>query len=328
MRRREFLVGVGGAALAGPLAAHAQQATLPMIGFLDSRPPDGMESRLRGFRRGLKEAGFVEGENVAIVYRWAEGRVERLPELATDLVRQRVGVIVTFGGNPAAMAAKAATSTIPIVFTVAADPVRRGLVSSLARPNGNLTGINFLNAELEPKRLELLRELAPQAKRIAVLINSSEPENAQTAARELQAAAPTLGLEIRLFNANTEPEIDAAFANLMRDKPDALFFGSSAFMNTRRVQLVQLASHHRLPATYPSREAVEIGGLMSYGSDIVDGYRQCGVYAGGVLKGVKPADLPVVQATKFELAINTRTARMLGIKVPQTLLAAADEVIE
>lgn len=287
-----------------------------------------MESRLRGFRRGLKEAGFVEGENVAIVYRWAEGSVERLPALAADLVRQRVGVIVTFGGNPAAMGAKAATNAIPIVFSVAADPVSRGLVSSLARPDGNLTGINFFNAELEPKRLELLRELVPQARRIAVLTNSSEPENAQTATRELQAVAPALGLEVRLFNANTAPEIDATFANLMHDKPDALFFGSSAFMNTRRVQLVQLASHHRLPATYPAREAVEIGGLMSYGSDIVDGYRQCGVYAGRVLKGAKPADLPVVQATKFELAINTRTARMLGIKVPQTLLAAADEVIK
>ena len=327
MRRREFLGVLGGATVAWPIAARAQQA-MPTIGLLDSRSPDAMASRLRGFRQGLKDAGFVEEENVTIAYRWAENRIERLPELAADLVRRQVAVIVASGGIPAASAAKAATTTIPIVILVGADPVRLGLVTSLARPTGNLTGINLFNSELEAKRLELLHELVPRAARIAVLVNPSERPNTEATLQDLQAAASAMKLKVQFFNADTPNEIDTAFANLMREKPDALFYGSSAFMNIRRVQLVQLAAFHRLPATYSSRESVEIGGLMSYASSIVDAHRQFGVYAGRLLKGAKPADLPVVQAARFELAINVRTARMLGLTVPQTLLSTADEVIE
>jgi ABC-type uncharacterized transport system substrate-binding protein len=327
-RRREFITLLAGAAAAWPLAAGAQQGTMPVIGFLDSRPPDAMANRLGAFRRGLKEVGYVEGENVTVEYRWAENRIDRLPELAAELVRRQVSVIVTTGGNPAALVAKAATTTIPVVFLVGQDPVRLGLVASLARPSGNVTGINLFANELEAKRLELLRELVPKAARVAVLVNPGDVPNTEATLRDLAAAARAIGLQIQVFNAGTSREIDAAFETIGHERPDVLFIGASAFLNIRRVQLVQLAAFHRLPASYAFRESVEAGGLMSYGPSIVDAYRQWAVYAGRILKGAKPADLPVVQASKFELVINHQTARMLGLTVPSTLLASADEVIE
>jgi putative ABC transport system substrate-binding protein len=327
MRRREFLGVLGGAVAAWPLAAHAQQ-TMPTIGLLDARPPDGLTDRLRAFRQGLKETGYVEGENVAILYRWAENRPDRLSVLAAELVQRRVALIFTGGGLPAHVAAKTATATIPIVFLIAEDPARLGLVASLARPGGNLTGINFLSNELQAKRLELLRELLPGAARVAVLVNLTNTLNAQTTLRDVDGAAGAMGLQIHVLNASTSREIDAAFATMARERPDALFVGGDPFFNSRRVQLVNLASRHRLAATFSDREAAEIGALMSYGSDIADAYRQSGVYAGRILKGAKPSDMPVVQANKLELIINHQTARMLGLTVPQTLLTSADEVIE
>jgi putative tryptophan/tyrosine transport system substrate-binding protein len=325
MKRREFITLLGAAAW--PLAARAQQAVMPVIGFLDSRSSDGMTSRLAAFRQGLKEVGFVEGENVTIIYRWAEDRVDRLPEMASELARQAT-VIVTTGGPPAAFAAKAATTTIPIVFLVGIDPTRLGLVTSLARPSGNLTGINMLTMELEAKRLQLLHQLVPQAQRIAVLVDPGSVTNAETTLRDVGAAARTIGLQLQVLKAKTAREIEDGFAWSERQKPDALFVGATAFLNIRRVQLVQLAAFHRLPATYGLREAAEAGGLMAYGPSILEGYRQWGIYAGRVLKGAKPGDLPVVQSTKFELVINNTTARMFGLTVPPSLLATADEVIE
>jgi putative ABC transport system substrate-binding protein len=326
MRRREFITLLGGAA-AWPLAARAQQPPMPVIGFLDSRSSDGMTSRLASFRQGLKEVGLVEGENVAIIYRWAEDRVDRLPEMASELAQQAT-VIVTTGGPPAAFAAKAATTTIPIVFLVGEDPARLGLVTSLARPGGNLTGINLLANELEAKRLQLLHQLVPQAQRIAVLVSPANVTNAERTLRDVEAAARTIGLQLQVLKANTAREIEEGFAWSERERPDALFVGAAAFLNIRRVQLVQLAAFHRLPATYGLREAAEAGGLMTYGPSILEGYRQWGIYAGRVLKGAKPVDLPVVQSTKFELVINNTTARMFGLTVPPSLLATADEVIE
>ena len=321
MKRREFIALLGGAAAAWPLAARAQQPAMPVIGFLDSRSPDAFADRLRGFRQGLKDTGYVEGENVAIEYRWAENQFDRLPELAAELVRRQVAVIVASGGAAAAFAAKAATTTIPIVFIVGEDPVRLGLVASLARPGGNLTGINFLSGELTAKRLELLRELVPGAARVAVLVNPANAANTETTLRDVEPAARAMGLQIQVLNASTSREIDAAFATIVRERPDALFVGSDAFFNARRVQLALLAARHGVPAIYSDREYAEAGGLMSYGSNIVDAYRQVGVYAGRILKGAKPADLPVVQSSKFELVINPQTARMLGLTVPPTLLA-------
>jgi putative ABC transport system substrate-binding protein len=328
MKRREFIALLGVTAAAWPLAARAQQAAMPVIGFLDPRSPDALADRLRGFRQGLKDAGFVEGQNTAIEFRWAENRTDRLPELAADLVRRQVAVIVTPGGLASAMAAKAATTTIPIVFVVADDPVRLGLVASLARPDGNLTGANFFSGELTAKRLELLRELVPATTRVAVLVNPANAENAKTTSREAEIATHATGLQIQVFNASTSREINAAFATFARERPDALFVGLDPFLNSRRVQLVQLATHHRIPAVYSARDIAEAGGLMSYGTNITDAFRQVGVYAGRILQGAKPADLPVVQASKFELVINAHTARMLGLTVPDKLLAAADEVIE
>ena len=328
MRRREFITLVGGAAAGGPLAAHAQQPAMPVIGFLDTRSPDGMTDRLRAFREGLKDSGYVERENVAIEYHWAENQLDRLPELAAELVRQQVAVIVVSGGIAPALAAKAATTTIPIVFLAAEDPVRLGLVASLAKPGGNLTGINFFNAELTAKRLQLLREMVPGAARIAVLVNPANATTTETTLRDVQPAARAMGLQIQVLNASTNREIEAAFATFVRERPDAVFVGIDPFLISRRVQLAQLATLHKVPAAYALREFAEAGGLMSYGTNIADAFRQIGVYAGRILKGAKPADLPVVQSTKFELVINASTARMLGLTVPSTLLATADEVIE
>jgi putative ABC transport system substrate-binding protein len=326
MKRREFIALLGGAA-AWPLAARAQQPALPVVGYLDPRSSDAPADLVRAFRQGLKETGFVEGENAAIEFRWAENQIDRLPALAADLVRRRVAVIVA-GATSAAFAAKAATTTVPIVFIAPDDPVRLGLVASLARPGGNLTGINWLAAELTAKRLELLRELVPGATRVALLVEPNNARITEATLRDMEAAAHALGLQIRVINANTSHEIDGAFATFVRERPDALFVGSSAFFNSRRVQLVHWATQQRIPATYSGRQYVEAGGLMSYGANAIDAYRQMGVYTGRVLKGSKPADLPVMQSTKFELVINAQTARMLGLTVPPMLLARADEVIE
>jgi putative ABC transport system substrate-binding protein len=326
--RREFITLLGGAAAVWPLSARAQQAAMPVIGFLDSRPPDAMANRLGGFRRGLKEAGYVEGENVTVEYRWGENRIDRLPELAAELARRQVAVIVTTGGTPPALAAMAATKTIPIVFLVGQDPVRLGLVTSLARPSGNLTGINLFANELEAKRMGLLRELVPRAARVTVLVNPTDLPNAEATLQDVGAAAGAIGLRIQVLKVGTSGEIDAAFEKIGHEPPDALFIGASAFLNVRRVQLVQLAAFHRLPAMYGLREYAEAGGLISYGPDVVDAFRLWGTYAGRILKGAKPTDLPVMQASKFELVINHQTARMLRLDVPPTLLARADEVIE
>ena len=327
MKRREFITLLGGAAAAWPLAARAQQST-PVIGFLDARSPEAMADRLRGFRQGLGEAGYVEGDNVTILYRWGENKLDRPPEQAAELVRRRVAVIIGSGGIHAIMAAKAATATIPVVFIVSEDPVRLGLVKSLARPEGNLTGINFYNSELVAKQLELLRELVPQAAAVAAFVNPASTNTFEATLRDIEPAGRAMGLQIKLLRASTSREIDAAFAALAPERPDALFIGNDAFFNSRRVQFVQLAAHHRLPAIYSGREYSEIGGLISYGTNIADAYRQAGVYAGRILKGAKSSDLPVLQSSKFELVINRQTARTLGLSVPDKLLVAADEIIE
>jgi len=327
MRRRDFIALFGGAAVAWPLVGRAQPAT-PMIWFLNPTSPDAIADLLRAFRQCLKDTGYLEGENVAIEYRWAENQIDRLPALAAELVRRRVAVIATIGGPPAAFAAKAATTTIPIVFLVGEDPARLDLVASLARPGGNLTGVNFFNTELAAKRLELLRELLPTAKRVAVLVNPAEATNTESVVRDAEGAARVMGLQIQVLNASTSREIDAAFATVVRERPDALFVGPGPFFTARRVQLVLLAAIHRVPAIYPGRQYVEAGALMSYGASLADSCRQVGVYTGRILKGAKPADLPVVQSSKFELVINHQTARSLGLAVPATLLSTADEVIE
>jgi putative tryptophan/tyrosine transport system substrate-binding protein len=328
LQRREFITLLGGAAAAWPFVARAQQAKMPVIGFLHAASADTFADRLRAFRQGLKETGHIEGGNVAIEYRWAENQLDKLPSLAAELVRRQVTMIVAAGGIVSTLAAKAATTTIPIVFAAGEDPVSHGLVASIARPGGNLTGINFLNTELTAKRLGLLHELVPKAIRIAVLVNPANAPSAEVTLREIPEAARAIGLQIQVLNASTAREIDAAFAALVRERPDALFIGSDPFFNNRRKQFVLQAMRHSLPAGYASREYVEAGGLMSYGTDFLDTYRQVGAYAGRVLRGAKPTDLPVVQSAKFELVINQMTARILDLDLPPGLLARADEVIE
>ena len=326
MRRREFIKLLGGTATAWPLAAHAEQPAIPVIGFLDSRPPGAVENRLRGFHQGLKEAGYIEGENVTILYRWADDRLDRLPLLAAELVSRSVAAIFT-SGIPSSLAAKAATKTIPIVFLVGADPVQLGLATSLSRPTGNLTGIDNFTNQVGAKRLEVLHDLLPKATRIGVLVS---PVDAGTEAQltDIEAAGRAMGLQIKVYNADTSAEIDAAFEAMGPDRPDAVFAGTTVFLNGRRVQLVHLSTFHRLPTIYPLRDFVEIGGLISYGADVIDSFRQAAHYVGRILKGAKPAELPIVKAAKFELVINAQTARMFSLTVPSSLLGRADEVIE
>jgi putative ABC transport system substrate-binding protein len=325
VKRREFITLLGGAA-AWPLAARAQQPAMPVIGFLSSGSADAFAHRLRAFHQGLREAGYIEGDNVMTIYRWAEGQNDRLPAQADDLVRRQVAVIAAFG-SIATLTVKKATATIPIVFALDEDPVRLGIVASLSRPGGNLTGANFFANEVVAKRLELLRELVPTAKRVAVLVNPTYPAT-ETMLRDGPPAARAMGLQIDVLNASTSGEIDAAFASFNRDRPDALFVGGDPFFSIRRVQLVNLASRHGIPSTFSSREFPDIGALMSYGTNIADAWRQAGFYVGRIVKGAKPVDLPVMQASKFELVINHQTARMLGLTVPDKLLVAADELIE
>jgi putative ABC transport system substrate-binding protein len=324
--RRKFLATLGGAAAAWPIAARAQQAAVPVIGFLYGASPDPVARRLRAFRQGLKDSGCVEGENVAIEYRWAESQFDRLPEMVADLIRRQVTVIAALN-TVAAVAAKAASTTIPIVFSSGEDPVRLGLVASLARPGGNATGINNFIGEVTAKRLGLLHDLVPTANRVGVLVNPADVLT-ETALRDVQPAARAIGLQIQVVNASTSGEIDAAFAAFVREQVDALFIGPGGVFSNRRVHIANQAMRHGIPATYSQREFPEIGGLMSYGTNLTDSWRQVGIYAGRVLKGAKPADLPVVQSTKLELVINAQTARLLGLTIPPGVLAIADEVIE
>jgi putative ABC transport system substrate-binding protein len=325
--RRKFLATLGGAAAAWPLAARAQQPAMPVIGFIRDGSADANARNVAAFRKGLNETGIVEGQNVAVEYHWLEGRHDRLPALMADLVRRQVAVMATVGNVPT-LAAKAATATIPIVFGVGDDPVRLGLIASFARPGGNATGINFLNQEVASKRLRLLHELVPNAVRIVLLVNPANAAGTETALRIVQEAAPTIGLQIQILKASTSREIDAAFATIERERPDALFVSGDAFFLSRAVQFATLTARHAIPATYPNRRVVEVGGLMSYGTDFPEAFRQVGVYTGKILKGAKPTDLPVTQSTKFELVINLQTARSLGIEVPPGVLSIADEVIE
>ena len=327
MRRRDFITLIGGVTIGWPRVAYTQQLASPVIGFLDPRTPEVVASRLRGFRQGLKESGYVEGENAAIVYKWAEDRVDRLPALAVDLVHRPVAVIVASGPS-SSFAAKAATTTIPIVFLVGNDPVQPGLATNLSRPDANMTGINIFNSELGAKRLELLRDLLPGAARIAALVNPADATLTECELKVVTDAARTMGLRIQVHNADTSVEINAAFEAIGRERPDAVVVGSSPFLNGRQVQLAQLGAFHRLPAISALRDYAEAGGLMSYGSNIVDSYRQAGLYVGRILKGAKCVELPVVQSNKFELVINAQTARMLGLTVPPSLLGRADEIID
>ena len=326
MRRREFITALGGAA-AWPLAARAQQPAMPVIGFLYSTMPDALAPYLAAFHQGLKEAGYIEGQNVTIEYRWAEGQYERLPLMAADLVRHQVAVIVAAGGIVTARAAKAATTTIPIVFSVGDDPVKLGLINSLSLPGGNLTGVSILTTGLEAKRLEVLRAAVPGASVIGVLVNSSFPD-VETQRKDVLAAAQELGLQITLLNANSERDIDTAFATLVEQRVGALLVASSPFFAGRREQLVALTTRYAIPAIFEWPEFVNLGGLMSYGTNLADGYHQVGIYAGKVLKSVKPAELPVQQLVKVELVINLQTARTLGLTFPLSLLGRADRVIE
>jgi putative tryptophan/tyrosine transport system substrate-binding protein len=327
MNRREFITLLGGAA-AWPFAARAQRPTLPIVGFVNGASADVSGDRLRAFRQGLSEAGYVEAQNVTVEYHWLDGQYDRLPALLADLVRRRVAVIAAPIDTAVAIAAKAATATIPIVFGVGEDPVKLGLVASLARPGGNATGINVLNQEVYAKRLALLHDLVPKAVHVAVLVGPVNATNANAVLQDMQEGARGIGLQLHPLNARTSREIDAAFATFVRERPDALFVMGDNLFTSRRVQLAMLAARDRIPAAYANRETVAAGGLMSYGTDLVDSFHQVGVYTGNILKGANPADLPVVQSTKFEFVVNLQTAKLLGMDVPPMLLALATEVIE
>jgi putative ABC transport system substrate-binding protein len=328
MRRRDFIAGLGGAA-AWPLAAWAQQA-VPVIGWIGTGSPSlfHFKARFGAFQLGLKEAGYVEGRNVAIEFRWAEGKFDRFPTLLADMVARRVNVIAAMAGTPLAQAAKAATTTIPIVFYVGVDPVRTGLVASLDRPGGNLTGVTTLSADVAPKRLELLRDLLPALRRVALLVNPASPANVQVLTADTQAAARTLGIDLVVLKAGSDPELDAVFANWQQTRAEALVIGTDSFFSNRTLELGRLVLRHGVPAVFEYPEFAASGGLMSYGTDIVDQFRQAGILTGRILNGEKPADLPVQQTTKVELVINLKTAKALGITVPLMLLGRADEVIE
>jgi putative tryptophan/tyrosine transport system substrate-binding protein len=325
MRRRKFIKLIGGVAAAWPLVARAQQPTMPVIGFLNSSSPEGYAPRVADFREGSKEAGYVDGRNVTVEFRWAEGRYERLPEMATDLVRRQVSVIVA--NTPANVVAKAATSTIPIVFTTSSDPVKLGLVSSLNRPGGNVTGVTQLDVELGPKRLELAHEIMPVATRVALLVNSAYPST-DTIVKDMQAAALSRGLQLHILRASTETEIEAAFAGFAELKAGVLIMGTDPFFSGQIGRLAILALRYAVPMIYQTREFTAAGGLVSYGGSIKDSYRLAGVYAGRILKGDKPADLPVQQSTSVELIVNLKTAKALGVSIPLSLLGRADELIE
>ena len=328
MRRREFIRLISGTAVAWPLAAHAQQPAMPVVGLVNGGSADAAVRFVAAFRKGLNETGYVEGQNVTVEYHWLEGQYDRVPALMADLVRRRVAVIVTPSIATVALAAEAATATIPIVFGIGEDPVQRGLVANMARPGGNATGANFLATEVAAKRLRLLHDLLPKAVRVAVLVNPASASNTESTLREVQEAAPALGLNIEILNATTISEIDAAFAALARERPDALFVGPDGFFTSRRGQFATLTAVNKIPATYSNREYVAAGGLMSYGTDLTDVFHQVGAYTGNILRGAKPADLPVVQSTKLEFVLNLQTARALGLSVPPSLLSIADDVIE
>lgn len=327
MRRREFVTLLGGAAAAWPLAARAQEAAMPVIGFLDPQSLEPTAPLVAAFRNGLSETGYVEGRNVAIEFRWAYNDRDRLPDLAADLVRRRVMVIATPGGIAATLVAKAATKTIPIVFMASGDPVQSGLAASLSRPGGNTTGVSFMTGEIAAKQLGLMHELIPQAERFAVLVNPKNP-NAEPVTQDVQAAALAIGCQVEVLAASTNRDIDTSFSSVAQKRADALLVSPDPLFTARRAQLVILATYHRLPAVYFDRMLADIGGLMSYGANLAEQYRQVGVYVGRILKGEKPADLPVIRPTKLEFVINLQTARTLGIEVPPTLLALANEVIE
>jgi putative ABC transport system substrate-binding protein len=328
MRRRDFIKVVAGSAITWPLSARAQQSSLPVVAFINGRSAEASVRVAAAFRKGLNETGYVEGQNVTVEYHFLEGRYDRLPALLADLVRRQVAVIASPGSGPAVLAAKAATTTIPIIFGVGEDPVRLGLVANLARPGGNATGINFFVTEVMAKRLRLLHDMVPKAVRVAVLVNPSNVSSTEVTLHVAQEVAHAVGLQIQIVNATTIGTIDKAFASFARERPDALFVAADGFFASRAVQLATLCARDKIPAAYSERDTPAVGGLMSYGADVTEMYHQVGVYTGSVLKGSKPADLPVLQSTKFEFVINLQTARVLGIEVPRDLLSIADEVIE